>query len=143
MKTTGQFQSFNTGAIRDTSTDKMQLELISPYFEDRLGNWLTKGAQKYEARNWEKGIPISRCVASLKRHLNAFIKGKTDEDHEAAIACNIMFIIHYQEMMERNKMTKEIDDMPHYEDENYQASKGVTNVTKKHKNNVSKTVRKK
>ena len=125
MKTTGQQQSFKTGAVRDTSDDKPLLELISPYFEERLGNWLTIGARKYEKRNWERGIPISRCVSSLQRHLNAFKKGQQDEDHEAAIACNIMFIIHYQEMMKKNKMIQEIDDMPHYEDENYQANKGV------------------
>jgi len=123
MKTTGQLQSFKTGAVRDTTEDKPRPELISPYFEERLANWLTKGAKKYESRNWEKGIPISRCVASLKRHTNAFMKGLTDEDHEAAIACNIMFIIHYQEMIQRNKMSEEIDDMPHYEDEKYKAHK--------------------
>ena len=125
MKTTGQSQSFKTGAVRDTAKDKPRPELISPYFEDRLGNWLAKGAQKYEARNWEKGIPISRCIASLQRHLGAIKKGMTDEDHEAAVACNIMFIIHYQEMIKRNKMIQEIDDMPHYEDDTYQANKGA------------------
>jgi len=142
MKSTGQHQSFKTGAVRDTADDKPRPELISPYFEDRLGNWLSKGAQKYEARNWEKGIPISRCIASLGRHLGAVKKGLVDEDHEAAIACNIMFIIHYQEMIKRNKMIAEIDDMPHYEDDDYQANKGDKNVIKKHKNTTRKAVRK-
>ena len=123
MKTTGQFQSFETGAVRDTTDDKPRPELISPYFEERLGTWLAKGASKYEARNWEKGIPISRCIASLKRHVNAYMKGMTDEDHAAAISCNIMFIIHYEEMIARNKMPVAIDDMPHYESEGYQAIK--------------------
>lgn len=127
----GQLQSFKSGAVRDTSDDKPRPELISPYFEDRLANWLAKGAQKYNARNWEKGIPISRCVASLKRHTSAFMKGLEDEDHEAAIACNIMFIIHNQEIIKRGKMSSEIDDMPHYEDDNYQAN-GSKNVSKKH-----------
>ena len=130
LKSSGQQQSFNTGAVRDISTDKPRPELISPYFEERLGNWLSRGAQRYEARNWEKGIPIERCIASLQRHLIAVKKGKVDEDHEAAIACNIMFIIHYQEMIKMGKLPAELDDMPHYEDNNY---KGAKNDKQEHK----------
>lgn len=133
MKNSGQHQSFSTGAVRDTAEDKPRPELISPYFEDRLANWLAKGANKYEARNWEKGIPISRCIASLRRHTSAFMKGLVDEDHEAAIACNIMFIIHYQEMIKRGKLPEDLDDMPHYEDDDYRGNTGETNDRKRSK----------
>ena len=139
----GQQQSFSTGAMRDTADDKPRPELISPYFEERLANWLSKGARKYAARNWEKGIPISRCLASLKRHINAFAKGMTDEDHVAAIACNIMFISHYEEMILRGKLPSELDDMPHYEDNNYSPNnkQGESNDRKEHQDDARKKVR--
>lgn len=145
MKTTDRQQSFNTGAIRDTADNKPRPELISPYFINALGNWLSKGANKYEDRNWEKGIPISRCVASLLRHTMSFMMGLTDEDHEAAIACNIMFILHYRELIAKGKLPAELDDMPHYENLNYSPNKQgeKKNVTKKHKNNARENIRKK
>jgi hypothetical protein len=117
-------QSFTTGAVRDTADDKPRLELISPFFEERLGNWLARGARKYESRNWEKGIPIGRCLASLKRHVKDYQKGMEDEDHLAAIACNIMFIIHYEEMMMLGKLPKELLDIPRYLNKNYKANGG-------------------
>ena len=48
------------------------------------------GAAKYAERNWENGMPFTRCVASLKRHLMKFQQGKRDEDHLAAIMFNAM-----------------------------------------------------
>jgi len=114
MKDSGTRQSFETGAVRDTTEGKPALELISPIFERRLGLWLDKGAQKYAPRNWEKGIPIERSLASLKRHVNAFQEGRKDEDHLAAIACNIMFIIHTEEMVERDMLPEELAFNPNY-----------------------------
>ena len=70
------------------------------------------GAGKYAPRNWEKGIPWSRCLDSALRHLNKFQRGMTDEDHLAAAAWNIFAIIHYQEL----GMT-EFNDIPDYNKE--------------------------
>jgi hypothetical protein len=88
----------------------------------RIGEWLRKGAKKYAERNWEAGMPISRCVASLCRHLEAFKMGRTDEDHLAAIAVNAQFIMHYEAMIERGVLPPSLDDMPKYEQLN---KKGV------------------
>ena len=90
------------------------LALISPFFLRRLGRWLTIGAQKYAKRNWESGMPLSRCVDSLFRHLTAYMAGERDEDHLAAMACNVMFLIHYEEMIERGALATELDDLPEY-----------------------------
>jgi hypothetical protein len=62
MKDSGKRQEFETGAVRDSADDKPMLELISPFFEERLGVWLTKGAKKYASRNWEQGIPFQRMA---------------------------------------------------------------------------------
>lgn len=114
LKSSGKEQTFSTGAQRDESENKSALELISPFFERRLGNWLDRGARRYDRRNWEKGMPIERCIASLKRHTNSYQAGDTDEDHAAAIACNIMFIIHYEEMIKRGVLPEELSYKPLY-----------------------------
>ena len=104
MTDSGKRQSFGKGmAIRDTADDKPRPDLISPFAEERQGHWLRMGAAKYAERNWEKGMPFSRCVASLKRHLMKFQQGKRDEDHLAAIMFNAMALIHYEEMIERGR----------------------------------------
>lgn len=97
IKDSGARQEFASGAVRDVSYAKPRPDLISPFFMERLGQHLGQGAKKYSAWNWAKGIPNSRCYESLMRHLVQFAKGDTDEDHLAAAACNLMFIIHNEE----------------------------------------------
>ena len=116
MHDSGKREKFESGAIRDTAEGKSRPDLVSPYAEERIGNWMAKGAEKYSERNWEKGISISRCVASMQRHLVAFKMGLQDEDHLAAIAVNAQFIMHYQAMIGRGKLPATLEDMPDYED---------------------------
>lgn len=115
-------QKFASGAVRDAAEGKPRPDLISPYANLRIGEWLREGAEKYSERNWEAGMPISRCVASLCRHLEAFKMGRTDEDHLAAIVVNAQFIMHYEAMIERGVLPASLDDMPKYEQLN---KKGV------------------
>jgi hypothetical protein len=105
MTDSGKRQAFGKGmAIRDTADDKPRPDLISPFAEERQGHWLRMGAAKYAERNWENGMPFSRCVASLKRHVMRYQQGKQDEDHLAAIMFNAMALIHYEEMIERGRL---------------------------------------
>lgn len=81
---------------------------------------MEKGASRYSERNWEKGIPFSRCVASLFRHLNAYMRGERGanfEDHLAAIRANAAFLMHYEEMIENGKLPPSLDDLPRYDPE--------------------------
>jgi hypothetical protein len=114
MHDSGERQTFTTGAVRDTAGDKPRPDLFSPFALNRIGDWLGIGAKKYDERNWEKGMPISRVIASLMRHLLAYMMGKKDEDHMAAVATNAMFILHYEAMIERGVLPKELNDMPNY-----------------------------
>lgn len=75
---------------------------------------MRKGAEKYAERNWEKGIPISRCIASLCRHLFAYMAGDNNEDHMAAVRTNASFIMHFEEMVKRGWLPASIADMPSY-----------------------------
>lgn len=114
MHDSGMRQQFGTGAVRDSASDKPRPDLVSPFAMRRLGEWLRLGAAKYAARNWEKGIPIQRCIESVYRHLLAYQAGDTDEDHMAAVMCNAMFILHFEEMMARRVLPKALAEMPDY-----------------------------
>jgi hypothetical protein len=114
MNDSGKREHFVTGAVRDSEENKPRPDLISPFAMERLAEWLRLGATKYSERNWEKGLPLSRCTASLCRHLLKFQQGQTDEDHVAAILCNAMFIAHTQEMVKRGVLPESLLDMPNY-----------------------------
>ena len=118
LKDSGNRRTFLTGAKRDRGEAKVRPDLISPFFKFRIGEWLRLGADKYGERNWEKGIPQSVCVESLERHLMQYQMGLEDEDHLAAIACNIMFLLHNDEKIKRGlldkKQTTIISDLPFY-----------------------------
>jgi hypothetical protein len=114
MKDSGTRQQFAGGAVRDTAEGKPRLALISPQFKRRLGAWLTAGAVKYEPWNYARGIPISRCLDSLERHLAAYEMREDDEDHAAAIAANIAFIIHFEEEIKAGHLPAELDDRPDF-----------------------------
>lgn len=76
---------------------KTRYDLIHPVGYQGLATVLTKGAEKYEPRNWERGFSWSSVLASLKRHLTAFELGE-DYDPETGllhidhIQCNAHFL---------------------------------------------------
>jgi len=100
------------GAVREPTDGKGRYDLITPFGTNRLAKWYELGAKKYTERNWEKGIPFSRCIDSAKRHLDKYIMGLSDEDHLAAAVWNIMAIMHYEELE-----MYEFNDLPHYVNE--------------------------
>lgn len=98
-------------AVRETTEGKGRPDLISPYALTRIAQHYENGAVKYADRNWERGMNYSRYTASAFRHLIAWMKGDTTEDHLSACCWNMMAIMHHQELGET-----QWDDMPHYED---------------------------
>lgn len=97
IKDSGKREQFPGGAVRDIQDDKPRPDLICPLFLERLGMQLTHGAKKYDERNWEKGMGQTRVVASLVRHVLSLLAHRTDEDHAAAIAFNIMVFLSQEE----------------------------------------------
>lgn len=108
----GECMSFDTGAIREPASGKGRFDLISPFAMERLARWYELGAGKYEPRNWEKGIPFSRCLDSALRHINKYQRGMKDEDHLTAAVWNLIALIHFEE----TKQDKELNDLPSYSD---------------------------
>lgn len=80
---------------------KNRLDLIEPEFIESVGQVVTYGAQKYEPNNWQ-GVEdaTDRYYAAAMRHLLAYRKGeRLDESglsHLAHVACNIMFLMHFE-----------------------------------------------
>lgn len=80
---------------------KVRMELIPPELMTAVGTILTFGAQKYEDRNWEKGMAWSRVYGALMRHLCAWWGGEeidpeTGKSHLWHAACCIAFLIAYE-----------------------------------------------
>lgn len=91
---------------------KIRLELVPPELLFAVGDILTFGAAKYEARNWEKGMSWGRVFGALMRHLwawwggsgpttKSFLLGDLDPEtgrsHLWHAGCCIAFLIAYEE----------------------------------------------
>lgn len=112
LKDSGTRRKFETGAVRDGEQGKGRFDLL-PYFPlKRYAQHMEKGAIKYAARNWEKGIPLSVFMNSAENHLQKLKAGFTDEDHAAAALWNIAGYIETEERIKRYILPKELDDMP-------------------------------
>jgi len=106
VKDSGHKETYNTGAQRDNPEKKGRFDLMSTQGLLRLARWYELGAKKYTDRNWEKGIPIGRCVDAAMRHLIKYLAGCDDEDHLAAVAWNVFAIMFYE------YYNKDMQDLP-------------------------------
>jgi hypothetical protein len=108
-KDSGERRQFDTWAQRDDSSQKSRIDLISPFALDRLGQLMRRWAEKYDERNWEKGMPYSVYLASACRHLNQFMQWDEVEDHLAWVLFNLMAIMHFQQLDRHD-----LNDLPTY-----------------------------
>jgi hypothetical protein len=86
---------------RKDDQQKLRYELIAPEIDAALAAVLTYGAMKYEDRNWERGMEWSRPYAALKRHVDAWWAGETQDPetgmpHLWHAACCMMFLVAYE-----------------------------------------------
>ena len=116
MKTkfSGKKDKYKTGATRDQRAGKGRYDLISPLALERIAQVYERGALNHGSRNWEKGLPLSRCMDSALRHLNQYLSGMRDEDHLAQATWNIIALIHTEIMIERGLLPKSLNDLPNY-----------------------------
>ena len=99
-----------TGSIR-LNEGKRRLDLIPVSAINALGDVLTYGLEKYEARNWEKGNDFSVPYASLLRHLTAWWDGE-DTDIESSQSHLNHAIMNLAMLIEYEQKHKELDDRP-------------------------------
>jgi len=110
-KDSGKRATFATGMQRDTTDGKIRYDLIIPKSGqgNMLKRWaelMTRGAIKYEARNWEKAKTqeeADRYKESAFRHFMAWYEGIYDEDHGAAVYFNIQGFEYVKERLEDEK----------------------------------------
>jgi len=112
-KDSGQRQEFTTGAQRDVSSGKGRYDLIPRAALHRLAQLFERGAVKYAARNWEKGMPLSKFMDSGLRHAFQANDGQVDEDHLIAAAWNFLCAAEIQERVKAGKLPKDLDDLPY------------------------------
>lgn len=79
---------------------KNRLELLPPEWIVGLGMVMTRGAFKYDARNWERGMAWSKMVGCTMRHLLKFVCGErydseTGCHHLAMSAWNALALMTY------------------------------------------------
>lgn len=99
-KDSGERARFETGAQRDTASGKGRYDLLPVNAIHRLAQLYERGAVKYDARNWEKGIPVSRMFDSALRHVFQALSGDQSEDHLAGAVFNLIGIMEYEERAE-------------------------------------------
>ena len=92
-KDSGKRKDFDSGMVRDTDEGKPDytLAMDGPMFE-RYAALMTRGAVKYEARNWMKAEgkeEWDRFRQSAMRHFIQWMRGDQDEDHAAAVMFNL------------------------------------------------------
>jgi hypothetical protein len=113
-KDSGTRREFATGSKRDAATGKGRFDLMSPMVLRRDAGLYERGAEKYDARNWEKGQPFSVFMDCAMRHLMKHQMGFRDEDHLAAARWNLAAIMHCEHQIERGNLPAELDDLPCY-----------------------------
>ena len=86
--------------LRDNA-GKDRWDLLPTDAVEQVVKVLTRGAEKYAERNWERGMKWSICQGSMMRHIAKSAKGEridpeTGLPHMAHVACNALFLLTYE-----------------------------------------------
>ena len=107
----GERSEFDTGAVRDAMSGKGMPSLIPLEALRAVSKRFEDGATKYGRDNWRKGIPLSRYVDSLYRHLWQLMEDDRTEDHGGAVIWNAMCLIQTKKWIEEGKLPNELNDL--------------------------------
>jgi hypothetical protein len=106
-------RQFETGALRDSAGHKGRFDLLAIHGVVASALQMQRGANRYGARNWEKGMPLSVYADSALRHLLKAIAGYDDEPHLDAAIWNLLCWAEGQERIRQGIWPPELDDLPH------------------------------
>jgi hypothetical protein len=107
----GARSEFKTGAVRDAMSGKGTPSLIPIEALRAVSQRFEDGATKYGRDNWKKGIPLSRYVDSLYRHLWQLMEDDQAEDHGGAVIWNAMCLIQTKKWISEGKLPEELNDI--------------------------------
>ena len=120
IKDSGEHRDFPTGAHRDKKTGKGRYDLLPPRVIHALAVHFQKGADKYDERNWEKGLPLGEFFDSALRHAFQFLQGETDENHLIAAIWNLVCLYDTKLRIEEGLLPKELDNLPKKTEETHE-----------------------
>jgi hypothetical protein len=112
FKDSGQRANFETGAQRDIQEGKGRMDLLPVRALFEVAKVFESGAKKYAARNWEKGIPLSRYLDSGIRHAFKYLRGDRDEPHDAMACWNFLCLIETRMRIEEGLLPADLNDLP-------------------------------
>ena len=92
----GKRNTESTGCLLEPKDGHGRYDLIPPDGLYRLAKIYEEGAKKYADNNWKKGMPWSKCLNSLERHLQKWKMGMRDEDHLAMVAWRAFALMYYE-----------------------------------------------
>ena len=113
LKDSGERKVFETGAVRDTSRGKGRFDLLQWLAIITQAKHLEKGAFKYDDRNWEKGMSLSRMMDSGIRHAIMYFIGLKDEEHLDAAIWNLLGARELGIRIELGLLPEDLDDIPY------------------------------
>lgn len=108
----GERSEFATGAVRDKQDGKGRFDLLPAHAMHRLARHFENGARKYDARNWENGIPLSRYLDSALRHIFTWMDGNRDEDHLIAAVWNLLCLVQTDAWICGGELPESLNDLP-------------------------------
>lgn len=112
LKDSGERREVSTGAVRDRAAGKGRFDLLPLHGILRIALQMERGAAKYSARNWEKGMPLSWFADAAFRHLGKVIAGYDDEPHLDAALWNLACLAEGRERIRQGLWPQELDDLP-------------------------------
>ena len=112
FKDSGSRSQFDTGAVRDAQTSKGRCDLLPVRAIFEVAKVLEVGAEKYDPRNWELGIPLHRYMDSGLRHAMKHLRGDRDEPHLAMACWNLLCCLDTQLRIEEGLLPEELNDLP-------------------------------
>jgi len=104
-------ESFSTGAVRNQQAGRGRFDLIP--FEAMLAyaQRLEYGIQcGYEPNNWQKGMPLSRILSSMRRHASQ-VNFDFSEDHIGAVLFNAGAFVTIVTRIKAGLLPCELDDI--------------------------------
>lgn len=100
---------------RKDDSNKLRFDLIPVEPLRKIAEVYTMGAQKYDDRNWEKGLRWGRVYAAMLRHATAWWGGEQcdpvdGQHHLASVGWCALALMEYE------TTHRELDDRPRKED---------------------------
>lgn len=96
----GERMTFDSGMVREPESSKPRFDLLIPLgvpfeaqFLTRCAMQMSRGAGKYDDRNWERANSedeLARMKSSAFRHFIQWLVGDEGEDHAAALVFNLL-----------------------------------------------------